>query len=64
MGIYSNETRELIHACQHSVDDSCFVPTRLLKENSIYVVLIQANQNIQYNLYSYWGNLEHIQPNQ
>lgn len=64
MGIYSNETRERIHACQHSVDDSCYVPTSKLKENTAYVILIQAYQNIGYNLYTYWGNLEHIKPNQ
>ena len=27
-------------------------------------MLIQAHQNIQYNLFSYWGNFEHIQPHQ
>ena len=43
--------------------DSCYVPTNLLKPNTDYVVLIVVDDNIKYNLYTYWGDLEHIKPN-
>lgn len=40
------------------------MPSKSLKENSLYVILIVADDNIKYNLYTYWGDLEHLKPNQ
>lgn len=44
--------------------DSCFVSTQLLKPNTVYIVLIVVDDNIKYNLFTYWADLEHIKPNQ
>jgi hypothetical protein len=57
IGIYSNETRQIIYACEDNLFDSCYVSTSLLKPNNIYVILIVADDNLKYNLFTYWGDL-------
>jgi hypothetical protein len=63
IGIYSNETKKLIHACENTTLDSCYVPSTLLAPDSIYAILIVFYENVHYNIQTYWGDLEHIKPN-
>ncbi len=64
IGLYLNESRSIVHACQDNIFDSCYIPGNLLKPNTEYAILIVVDDNIKYNLYTYWGDLEHIKPNQ
>jgi hypothetical protein len=63
IGVYSNETRKLIHACENTTFDSCYVSSSLLQPNSVYAILIVVFETTHYNLQTYWGDLEHIKPN-
>jgi hypothetical protein len=64
IGMYENATQRLVYACEDTTLDSCYVPASFLKKDTVYAVLIVSNDNMEYNFYSYWGDLEHIKPNQ
>jgi hypothetical protein len=64
IGLYSNETKDLIYACENTTFDSCYISAMLLRPDTLYAVLIVSDDNMKYNLYTYWGDLEHIRPNQ
>ena len=64
IGLYSNTTRNLVHSCFQSNFDSCFVPKEKLNPNEIYVILIAGTNKFRYLVYTYWGDLEHLNPGQ
>ena len=64
IGLYSNSTRNLVHACMENSLDSCYVPREELKENEIYVIMVASRVPIKYLLYAYWGQIEHLNPEQ
>ena len=64
IGVYSNSTRNLVHSCFQSTFDSCFVPKEKINPNEVYVILIAGKTKFRYLLYTYWGDLEHLNPGQ
>ena len=65
IGIYSNETRELIQPCMDNSYDSCYVPAEKLKPDSAYAILVMSEVNIErYVLYTHWGDVEHLKGDQ
>lgn len=47
----------------NNVYDTCYIKNALLQENTGYVILVMSNVVVSYNLYTYWGDLQHLVPN-
>ena len=44
--------------------DTCYIPANQLTPNKEYVILVMSNTALTYNLYTFWGDLEHLKPDQ
>lgn len=64
LGLYSKQTGQLQFQCMNNTFDTCYVPMSFLKADTEYVILVMSNNPINYNLYTYWADLQHLQPDQ
>lgn len=64
IGLYWNMTGSLLYSCMDNSFDTCYIPTSLLAPGREYVILVMSSTPISYNLYTYWGDLEHLKPDQ
>lgn len=52
----------MILSCLDTESDTCYIESNKLEKDSFVVVMVECDSKCRYTMYTYWANLEHIEP--
>lgn len=61
LSIYKEGSQTPLHRCLKEEVDSCYLPREILEVNETLLIVVESGgEDCEYELRSYWSDLEHI----